>query len=146
MRGSPLFHVILVVLGLLGLAVPLSWLTRARTPEAVAPTAGEKLEPSLALTPARVVMKFAHAPATVRLAQGGRELVKEEALAGRTRVKAQTDVELAGGEFKLDVTWPAGTPESAVTLTVEPDGHEAATATVWGAETLGEIIKLEWRP
>jgi hypothetical protein len=48
-------------------------------------------------------------------------------------------------EVLVQVKWPEGTPETVCELTLEPDGLEAQTISLWGEELLEEIYSFHWK-
>jgi hypothetical protein len=46
----------------------------------------------------------------------------------------------------LSATWPQNTPDTALTLEIEPDGLEARSETRWSAAgSLDEVITFSWK-
>jgi hypothetical protein len=46
----------------------------------------------------------------------------------------------------LSATWPDNTPDTALTLELEPDGLEARSETRWSsAGSLDEVITFSWK-
>jgi hypothetical protein len=46
--------------------------------------------------------------------------------------------------FTVTATWPEGTPESAILLTLKPDDRPDRDHTLWGFLELTEEIKFTW--
>jgi hypothetical protein len=46
--------------------------------------------------------------------------------------------------FTVTATWPEGIPESAILLTLKPDGRPDRNHTLWGFLELTEEIKFTW--
>lgn len=46
--------------------------------------------------------------------------------------------------FTVTATWPENTPESAILLTLRPDGRPDRTHTLWGYLELTEEVKFTW--
>ena len=46
--------------------------------------------------------------------------------------------------FTVTATWPEGTPESAILLTLRPDGRPDRNHTLWGFLELTEEITFTW--
>ncbi|HYF36826.1 MAG TPA: hypothetical protein VD994_16135, partial [Prosthecobacter sp.] len=96
--------------------------------------------------PALLRLRYAHKPLSVSLKQDGKELLKEADLSATPiEVKAGIGLSHDGNEMELTATWPPGTPETALTLEIEPDGFEARTETRWApASELNEILTFKW--
>lgn len=145
MRPSPLILLVVVLAGLGLAAVPLARLTRAQpAPSANATAASVESEEKIRTL---VRLRFAHAPVAVNLLEHERSLLTvgeggEETL---LEVEAELALPSEGVEFRVEVTWPNGTPQTAVTLEVEPEGLDARAATRWSdVGTLSEIIPFTW--
>jgi hypothetical protein len=51
----------------------------------------------------------------------------------------------AGDDLELTASWADGTPETALTLEIEPDGNEERSQTRWSSGTaLNEILTFIW--
>jgi hypothetical protein len=135
MRGSPPLHFILFLLLFLLLMVPLAHLTDAPhhpAPAAATPsqTAPEGLVESL------VRVRTAHPAAKLSLKLEGKELLP--AAAGSTpptRIEFRCPLPNPKEGFELVVTaeWPPGTPDTAVTIEVEPDGWDLESMFLWSS-------------
>jgi hypothetical protein len=149
-RGHPPLQVILLVLGFCLVAIPLARLTGSspatarRGPEAVAPGEQETVNRAI---PAVVVVRFAHSPKRLSLRQGERELILVQA-PERSPIEADVSIE-AGGEapdFIVDAEWRSGTPETAVTVEVSPDGMETRSATHWSLDAaMQQVFHIAWK-
>jgi len=95
---------------------------------------------------ALIRLRFAHQPLTVSLKQEGRELLAKPGLtASPVEVKAPIEVSHDGNEMILTATWPPGTPDTALTVEIEPDGFENRSETRWSfGAALNEVITLKW--
>lgn len=146
MRPSPLI-LLLVVLGGLGLAaVPLTHLTRPVGGVGPAPEA-PATDSSKATHTTTLRLRLAHTPEVLELSHGEETLLRVPADGTATLLEAQVPLTLPpeGVEFRLAITWPEGTPQTAVTLEVEPEGLDAQSATYWtDTGTLTEIIPFTW--
>jgi hypothetical protein len=142
MRSSPLLLLLLVVLGFGALAVPLAWLTQAEpeTPAAASPQpAGDQVN-------TLVRFRFAHPPLEVSLKQGTR-VVTTLARPVENPVELTAPLALAndGVELVMESSWPPGTPWTALTVELEPDGLEARSITRWtDSAALAEVIAFSW--
>lgn len=145
MRPSPLILLALVCAGLGLAAVPLARLTRA---ESVVPMPVEATATTASTVPARVRLRFAHAPQSVKVSCGEQVLVETSA-GSEPELVREEDVTLAvppeGVELLLEVQWPEGTPQTAVGVEIEPDGLDTRADTRWtDTGELAEIIPLIW--
>jgi hypothetical protein len=149
MRGFPFLN-LLIALVLSGAVLwPLVWRSTQREAKAKA------LEPDAPVVkpepgePARVALRFVHAPSSVKLMADGRALHEWTAPAGELVLEESVTLPLAEErvELTVQITWPAGTPETVAELQVEPDGREKRRANVWSADgAADELIALTWKP
>lgn len=96
--------------------------------------------------PTLVRLRFAHRPLTVSLKEGDVELAVKVDLA-TSPVEFQTELEVShdGNELILQATWPEGTPETALTVELEPDGFDTRRETRWSSgNTLDEVLTFTW--
>ena len=142
MRGSPTLHLALLIALFIALAVPLARLTSAKP---VTTVAAMKVDSKS--VPVRVKVRFAHAPTSIALKMGVRDL-----LAGVERETSSMETETAlslpkeGIELHAAATWPAGTPETALTIILEPSEQDAVAQTIWSnAASLDEVVLFQWR-
>lgn len=150
MRGFPPLQIFLLGLAFGMLAVPLYQLTGqtqsmpGNATEAEAAPAGGSSQPDK--VEALIRLRYAHQPKSVSLKQGDRELLKDADLAA-SPLEISTDLMISkdGNELTLQATWPEGTPDTALTLEIEPDGLEVRKETLWSADAaLDEILTLTW--
>ena len=165
MRGFPPLQIF--VLGLLFglLAVPLAHLTGQAThpsaesgvsPAHVGHEAGSMVvqgasehpegEHQHVEVPALIRVRYAHRPLSISLKSEGQELLpKLDLSASPAEVSAKIEVSHDGNEFNLAATWPPGTPDTALTVEIEPEGLDARTETRWSTEaSLHEILTFSW--
>jgi len=96
--------------------------------------------------PTLLRLRFAHRPLTISLKQEDEELAQKLDLSA-SPVEFKTDLEVShdGNEMILSVTWPEGTPDTAVTIELEPDGFEFRSETRWSSEAaLNEVLTFTW--
>ena len=147
MRGSPPLHLVLFALGFALLAVPLSRLTFAR------PTVIRDTSPVPAdapTVPTIVRIRVAHAPEALSLKLNGRELVVgggTKLTAAAMELRENLAIPAEGLEFLLSAKWPTGTPDTALSIELEPDGLDAQSQTRWstGAQ-IEDVITYRWKP
>lgn len=144
MRGFPPIQIFLLCLAFIVLAVPLSHLTGSSTqdrptlPAAVKSTA----QPS---TSAWLRLRYAHPPAKLSIKVADKELVTALA-ASPMELKVPLTAIRQGVDVFLSATWPEGTPDTALTLEVEPDGLESRGETRWSSGgSLDEVLTFAWK-
>jgi hypothetical protein len=91
-------------------------------------------------------LRFAHQPLTVSLKQEDKELVaKLDLSASPAELKADIEISHEGNEFLLSATWPEGTPDTALTVELEPEGFDTRSETRWSsAGELNEVLTFTW--
>jgi len=141
MRGFPPIQIFLLVLTFVVLAVPLSHLTGTTTPLKAA--AVEKVVEGNSVK-ALVRLRYAHRPATLSVKIGDKEV-----MGGIEASPMEVDASLPSPKDGVDVfvkaTWPEGTPETAVTVELEPDGLATRSETRWSADgKMDEVITVKW--
>lgn len=152
MRGFPPVQLFTLALIFGLLALPLVQLTSTPAVEPVVKEGrGHDNQPKaasgkLAAVPAMARLRFAHRPLTVSLKQGNEELAQKVDLS-TSPVEFRTDVKVSksGNELVLAVTWPEGTPDTALTVELEPDGLETRSETRWSSgAALEEVLTFSW--
>lgn len=141
MRGFPPIQIFLLCLAFIVLAVPLSHLTGTSTQARPVVLATAKAEKS---SGAWLRVRYAHRPATLSVKIADQELV---ASIEASPMEIQTTLVAVekGVDVFLAATWPEGTPDTALTLEIEPDGLESRTETRWSSEaTLDEVVTFDW--
>lgn len=91
-------------------------------------------------------LRFAHKPLTVSLKQSDEELIKGSDLSA-SPVEFETDIAIShdGNDLILTATWPEGTPDTALTVELEPDGFEIHRETRWSSgNSLDEVLTFTW--
>ncbi len=141
MRGFPPIQLFLLCLAFIVLAVPLSHLT-GNTSNAKVIQPAVKEAPSVK---ALLRLRFAHKPATLSLKIADKELITTTD-ASPLEVDAVLLSTAEGVDVFLSATWPDNTPDTAITLELEPDGLEARSETRWSAAgSLDEVITFSWK-
>lgn len=144
MQGHPLKQLLLTLL-LVALLVPvilrLTGGAQPATPQQV-----DKGRQQGELTPVTIRLQFAHPPELVLLKDRATPLWTIEGEGTTSQFELQRSLDLTEGllELPVEVRWPEGTPETALTLSIEPEGMEAREVTLWGSATLNEFIELHW--
>ncbi len=146
MRGSPPVQLALLLAGFLLVAVPLMQLTNARSLDAPAPV--PVATEAGAAVPCTLRVRFAHQPLVLSIKNEGKDLLT--AVKGWTS-PVESSLELVipkeGVEFQVSAKWPEGTPETALTVDLEPDALDSVSQTRWstGSE-MQETVLFQWKP
>jgi len=141
MRGFPPIQIFLLCLAFIVLAIPLSQLTGAAShakAAAVKVVEGQSVKALLRL-------RYAHKPSKLSLKIGKKELMAE---IGASPIELDTSLPSAkdGVDVFLSATWAEGTPDTSITLELEPDGLASRSETRWSsAGSLDEVITFEWK-
>ena len=146
MRGSPPLQLAILLLGFFALAVPLVQLTSARP----VPLAGRPAPAAEAAAPRPMLVRIRHAhkPASLSLMLGGKELLPPpESGASPLEIRTTFAIPAEGIEFSLHATWPAGTPDTPLTLEVEPDALDMQSQTLWSIDgRIDDTLAFAWKP
>jgi hypothetical protein len=141
MRGFPPIQLFLLCLAFVALAVPLSHLTGNTSHAKVVQPAVKEAQSVKAL----LRLRFAHKPSTLSLKLADKELIAS-ADASPLEREAVLPATQDGVDVFLSATWPENTPDTALTLELEPDGLEARSETRWSAAgSLDEVITFSWK-
>lgn len=144
MIGFPLRQLAVTAALFLGLLIPLAALSRRQPPAPVLAIDHVHDVERTQIT-AWATLHFAHPPLHVHLHQGDREIWH---LDPTDEKEFESEIVLGVGngfaEIVAHVVWPAGTPESVIELTLEPDGMEARTISDWGHGKLDTVLMFEW--
>jgi hypothetical protein len=141
MRGYPPIHLLVLMLAFGALVVPLVNLTTARQVKTTVPVAKQ----TASTIPTLIRLRHAHTPTAVSLKMGDQELLTS---AGASPIETDAGIAIPeeGIELMLSATWPEGTPDTALTLEIEPDGMETKSETRWSlGHNLTEVISFQWR-
>lgn len=141
MRGFPPIQIFLLCLAFIVLAVPMSHLTGNTSNAKVVKVAAKEAKSVKAL----LRLRFAHKPATLSLKIADKELITTLD-ATPLELDAVLPSTKDGVDVFLSATWPENTPDTALTLELEPDGLEARSETRWSsAGSLDEVITFSWK-
>ena len=142
MRGSPPIHLALLLVGFVLLAIPLVRLTS--DVRVVAKDTKDGKDSYKLMTTIR--FRYAHKPTKMGVTLGN-EQVLSDAANPLMEIRQAMPIPKEGIELQVDATWPAGTPDTALTIEMEPDGLEAQSQTRWSREArMNEIIVYQWKP
>ena len=141
MRGFPPIQIFLLCLAFIVLAVPMSHLTGNTSNAKVVKVAAKEAKSVKAL----LRLRFAHKPSTLSLKIADKELITS-ADASPLELDAVLPATKEGVDVFLSAIWPDNTPDTALTLEIEPDGLEARSETRWSsAGSLDEVITFSWK-
>ena len=147
MRGYPFLNLLIALIVSGAVLLPLVW-RATRVNAAPAPAAMEDAAPA-GRVPSHLSLRFVHAPAKVVLTTGD-AVLHEWTAPGDTRLLEESvalPLSDDRAEFRVQITWPAGTPETNVVLQVEPDGREVRKEIVWSSGgAADQFITLTWKP
>ena len=141
MRGFPPIQIFLLCLTFVVLAIPLSQLTgtTSHAKAAAVKVVEEKSVKTL------VRLRYAHKPVTLSV-----KIADKELIGGIEASPIELSTVLPGVKDGVDVflsaTWADGTPDTSITLELEPDGFASRSETRWSAAgSLDEVITFEWK-
>ena len=141
MRGFPPIQIFLLVLTFVVLAIPLTQLTGTTSHAKAAVVKVEKAESVKAL----VRVRYAHKPVTLSVKIGDKELMAGIEASPIELITSLPSVK-DGVDVFLSATWAEGTPDTSITLELEPDGFAARSETRWSSGgSLDEVITFEWK-
>lgn len=141
MRGFPPIQIFLLALTFIVLAVPLSQLTGNVIP--AKPVAAPEVES--ASVKALLRLRYAHKPKTLSVKIADKELLTEIE-ASPVELTTSLPSPKIGVDVFVNATWPEGTPDSAITLELEPDGLATRSETRWSSDgSLDEVITFVWK-
>jgi hypothetical protein len=157
MRGSPMLHLLLLMTAFVLLSVPLRHLTgavRASGENATGAAAGvvegvdEHPEGEhVHRVPVRIRVRYSGRPESMQLKVGERNLLEGVAVADGVALDCEAELELGhdGNELVLEVKWPAGEGETAVTVELEPEGLEGRSETRWAdGGAISDVLTFVW--
>jgi len=145
MRGFPFLNLLIALLLSGAVMLPLVYRATRKAP-AVEHLDSPAAEPGSTVS-SHVSLRFVHAPVSVRLKNGEAVLHEWTSPIGGRLLEETVAMPFhdSRAEFTVQITWPAGTPETMVEIKVEPDGKGARSVNVWssGAAT-DELVTLTW--
>ena len=144
MRGSPPVQLALLLLGFIVVGVPLVELTHGRTES----TAAESTSPGETKRPVFFRIRCVTPPLKFSIKAGGEDLISSSAAPSPIMEGRK---ELAFSEERLELLisaeWPAGSPESVLTIEMEPDGWEGRSRFVWSLNNkVEDTVSFTWKP
>ncbi len=150
MRGSPVLHVLLFLLAFAMLALPLSHLTFAR-PAAGLEAVDAPETPAGREVPVVIRVRLAHLPVSLSLKLDNQEELlppaEKKPARGVIEFERTITIPAEGIEIFTTATWPDGTPDTAVTIELEPRADLASrSVTQWteGGTELSVPFTFSW--
>lgn len=147
MRGSPLRQLILTFAGV-GLAGALLYLLTAppaRQASNAHNPAPATSSPDLSLV--YLTVRYAHCPESIVIRHGASILV-EAKNPNLPSMEKEVGIAIPSSgmlRLKVDAVWPQGTPDTPITLTLEPDSRESRSETRWSSgRTIHDIFSFRW--
>ncbi|MDI1312898.1 hypothetical protein [Prosthecobacter sp.] len=141
MRGFPPIQIFLLALTFVVLAVPLSHLTGTVSHAQPAPTKVAESQSVKSL----VQLRYAHKPTTLSVKIADKEVITDIAASPIELQTALLSVK-DGVDVFLSATWAEGTPDTSITIELEPDSLASRSETRWSsAGSLDEVITFEWK-
>lgn len=141
MRGFPPIQIFLLALTFVVLAVPLSHLTGTVSHAQPAPTKVAESQSVKCL----VRLRYAHKPMTLSVKIADKEVITDIAASPIELQTALLSVK-DGVDVFLSTTWAEGTPDTSITIELEPDSLASRSETRWSsAGSLDEVITFEWK-
>lgn len=147
MRGFPPVHLLLLAIVFGVIAVPLMKLTSAGPRRTVTriETPAPKTESAKVSTWLRI--RFAHRPTSLSIKLGDQELM-DAGPPNESPFEKEYDLTLPkeGIELLVSGKWPEGTPDTALTIDLEPTGLETQSQTRWSfGNEMNEVIPFQWK-
>ena len=142
MRGSPPIQLFLLALAFALLAFPLARLTGGGAVVASA----EAMTTRVLEVPVLIRLRFAHPPRQISLRQEEHDLLagadfSSSPVEFESRLRLGAD----GEELRLEATWPEGTPDTAISVEIEPEGRETREVTRWSdGPELNDLLLFQW--
>lgn len=149
MRGYPPVHIFLCIIAFAAFAIPLARLTFARPAfieaRAIDETSTTAAQSNEVATTIRV--RLAHIPSSLSLKLGEKELLPADAAShALSEIQVPVNLPSDGIELFIQANWPDHTPDTAVTVELEPDGLETQSQTRWSnGSSLDEILPYQWK-
>jgi hypothetical protein len=141
MRSAPPVQLALVLLGFMALAWPLIRLTSSSSAVAMV----VPVVVAVGHTSCHLRVSYAHQPTELSVALGEQVLTGSPEPGGVTELTVDLPVGKDGLELSLSAHWPAGTPRTAVTVDVEPDGLDSQSQTRWTDQaSMAEVLLFTW--
>lgn len=96
--------------------------------------------------PTVITVRCAHRPEFLSISHGGRVLWQSGTPGPHEEVECSLPLEDGSVTLTVSARWPEGTPDTPVTLELEPEGRQAASATRWSfGPSLNDSYSFSWK-
>lgn len=96
--------------------------------------------------PTVITVRCAHRPESLSISLGGRILWQPGAPGLHEEVECGLPLEDGSVTLTVSARWPEGTPDTPVTLELEPEGRPSASATRWSfGPSLNDSYSFSWK-
>lgn len=96
--------------------------------------------------PTVITVRCAHRPESLSISHGGRVLWQSGSPGLHEEVECGLPLEDGSVTLTVSARWPEGTPDTPVTLELEPEGRQAASATRWSfGPALNDTYSFSWK-
>ncbi len=145
MRGSPPVQLALLLIGFIAVGVPLVQLTHGRSDTVVPKVTTSKAEEA---RPVLIRIRYSQKPSKLEIKKGAESVLPQGDLAASpVEIYAAFSKVQEELEFSVAAEWPAGTPETALTIEVEPDNLEGRSQTFWSINgRIEDAASFTWTP
>jgi hypothetical protein len=135
MRGSPVLRAIVVVIVMLLAGIPLWRLTHTVAAPMEETPSAPKASSSVSLE-----LTFAHPPSDFQILHLGKVIWEGKEPGETAHQTVAMEFPKEGIDLEIKANWPAGTPLTAVRLTVTRGDDNPIEKTVWGQGNLDEVL------
>ncbi len=96
--------------------------------------------------PTVITIRCAHRPESLSVSCGGRILWQSQTPNLHEETECGLPLEEGSATLTVSARWPEGTPDTPVTLELEPAGRPSASATRWSfGPFLNDIYSFSWK-
>lgn len=96
--------------------------------------------------PTVITVRCAHRPESISISRSGRTLWQSGTPGLHEEVECGLPLENGSVTLTVSARWPEGTPDTPVTLELEPEGRQAASATRWSfGPSLNDSYSFSWK-
>lgn len=146
MNGFPPIQIFILGIAFVILAIPLVQLTGNSPKVEANGTAVEREAKAKTEKTCLIRLRYAHKPDSIQLIWNGKVLIKN---ANLENIPVEHETALPFPNKKLEMTltasWPTGTPDTAITVEVEPETMDMRSETRWSSDgQLNEVLVFQW--
>ena len=144
MTSSPLRQFFPALAGAVLLGLALYTMTSGTPAEQAVPHPAQ--ETAAQGVPTVITVKCAHRPRNISIASGDAVLWKAENPGLHEEVECRLPLKGSSATLTVSAQWPEGTPDTPVTLELEPEGRQAASVTRWSfGPSLNDTYSFSWK-